>query len=659
MHALTLLRPALAAVLSGGFALATASASTADDTSTRSATSTSRAAGAGATSEEEGKLLLMLDASGSMKEKDPTGGTKMDAAKEALTGVVEDLPQKTNVGLRVYGATEPGGRPTKAACADTQLAAPIKPLDKAGLTSAIEGFEAKGETPIAYSLQKGLEDLGSTGKRNIILVSDGEESCEPDPCPVVKKLVKKGVDLRIDTVGFDVRGKARTQLECLADAGGGEYHDAEDADELSSSLTKLSQQAARDFRFSGTPVTGMDLAEEEQPPADLPKLSPGTHTDRLTASEDTWRAYSVERTLKESTLHVSAATKPSSYGNDDDFEDLEMKILAPDGTTCSSTSSIEGDHLGFRPIITVAGQVLGQPLEPDADEAACRGRGTFTVLVKRTGAQPEVATEIQVIEEPRVTNLEELPAAVEGYPEDKELPADDPREVSGGLTFSDAPEVTDGTWVDTFVPGETLVYRVKVEDGQTARFTANGPTGGFRYPAESGILDDLWVDGTIFAPDRHPVGSGVDVPASFNSVSGGDPKAGSTAPLRYKNRYAESVPGGPDNIAGSSMSGWYYYVVSVSEDDLGQDLAGQPIKVAFTVDVEGKPSEDVAYDTAAGSDWQPGDHEAKGDGASDEAGATSAAGNGMHLLAWVGGGLLAILALAAGVWFAVRRLLAG
>lgn len=656
MYATTLLRPALAAVLAGGLALAPAAASTADSRATGTTTEPARTTSTTSAAADDGKLLLMLDASGSMKEKDPSGGTKMDAAKKALTGVVNELPAKTHVGLRVYGATEEGGKPTPAACADTQLAAPIKPLDKPRLTSAIKGFEAKGETPIAYSLEKGLEDLGSTGKRNIVLVSDGEESCEPDPCPVVKKLVKKGVDLRIDTVGFDVRGKAKKQLECLAETGGGEYYDAANADELDTRLSKLSQRAARPFQFSGRRVSGVDVRDEEQPPKRLPTLAPGNSTDTLAESEDTWRAYRVERTQKESTLHVSAATKPTDYaagGEEGRFEELEMEILAPDGTTCSNTFSLESDHLGFRPIVTVAGQVLGQPLEPDADDAACHGRGTFTVLVKRTGPQPKAATGIQVIEEPRVTNVDELPAAVEGYPEDKELPADKPKKASGGLTFSDAPEVTDGSWVDTFVPGETLVYRVKVEDGQTARFTANGPTGGFRFPADSGVLDNLWVDGTIFAPDRHPVGSGVDIPGSFNPTSGSDPKSGSTAPLRYKNRYAESVPGGPDNLAGSSMSGWYYYVVSVSEDDLGEDLAGQPIKVQFTVDVEGKPSNAVEYDAAADSTWNPAEPDEKkaSDTTSEEQGASS-------LLPWLGGGLLAVLVLAAAAWFAIRRLLA-
>ncbi|MGL4743428.1 MAG: VWA domain-containing protein, partial [Dermatophilaceae bacterium] len=137
-----------------------------------------------------GRLLLMLDASGSMKEPDRSGTTKIEAAKSALTTVVGQLPDDAEVGLRVYGANVDGkGQPTPAACADTQLVAPVAPLDRPALTKAIGGFRAVGETPIAHSLEKGLADLGPAGKRTIVLVSDGQESCVPDPCPVVRKLV--------------------------------------------------------------------------------------------------------------------------------------------------------------------------------------------------------------------------------------------------------------------------------------------------------------------------------------------------------------------------------------------------------------------------------------------------------------------------------------
>ena len=80
--------------------------------------------------DETGRLVLLLDSSGSMKEPAAGGGTKIDAAKAALGDVVEQLPESAQVGIRVFGAkvftkTDPG------ACADTQNVVPGGPLDRA------------------------------------------------------------------------------------------------------------------------------------------------------------------------------------------------------------------------------------------------------------------------------------------------------------------------------------------------------------------------------------------------------------------------------------------------------------------------------------------------------------------------------------------------
>ncbi|WEV79683.1 VWA domain-containing protein [Janibacter cremeus] len=659
MHTSTApVRALLGAGLAGvvAFTGAVATAATADTQTGTTATSAT---------EEPGELLLMLDASGSMKESDPAGGTKMQAAKTALTGVVESLPSDTNVGLRVYGATEEGGKPTKAACNDTQLAVPIGPLDKPALTRAIKGFEAKGETPIAHSLTKAMDDLGDTGKRNIVLVSDGEESCVPDPCPVVKDLVQDGVDLRIDTVGFGVEDTAREQLQCIAETGGGTYYDAADADELANSLNKISTRAVRDFGFTGQPVTGTDLAENEQAPADLPTLTPGLWTDELTASEDSWRAYTIERTQKQSTLHVSVTTKPKTYYNreedDADLENLYLTILAPDGTECADEFGIVGDFHGFKRIVTVTGHVLGQSPEEEPASESCRAMGTFTALVHREGAQQTTPTEIQVIEEPRVTNLPELPDAAGDLPEAKDLTAGEAQPIAGGLSFSDAPAITEGTWVDTLVPGETLVYRVKVDYGQTARFTTHGPTGGFRFPADIGRTNYLLIDGEAFSPDRQKVDESVRAPGQFNPAYS-SPGSVRTANVRYKNRYANTST--VDATPAASMSGWYYYALGVSTKEVGEDLAGQPIKVAFTVDLEGKPTNLVEYasedeTSAEATDKKQADD--SGDTGSKEAGAAAAATSdeGGSPLPWVGGGLLAAIVLGAGAWFGLRRKGAG
>ena len=106
-----------------------------------------------AKAEDSTKVLLLLDVSGSMNERISSGGTKFAAAQRAVKRVANAVPAGTQVGLRVYGSeiAEPKEQNPKA-CTDTKLVLPIGPLNRRQLFRAVDSFEAKGETPIAYSL---------------------------------------------------------------------------------------------------------------------------------------------------------------------------------------------------------------------------------------------------------------------------------------------------------------------------------------------------------------------------------------------------------------------------------------------------------------------------------------------------------------------------
>ncbi len=143
------------------------------------------AGSAAADDTDPGRMVLVLDASGSMAAPSSGGETKIDAAKNALTQVVGSLPDGQAVGLRVYGATVPSQK-EPGACTDSQLVVPVSTGNRDKLRTAVAGYKPFGETPIGYALQKAGEDLGNQGKRTIVLVSGGEPTCAPDPCEVAR-----------------------------------------------------------------------------------------------------------------------------------------------------------------------------------------------------------------------------------------------------------------------------------------------------------------------------------------------------------------------------------------------------------------------------------------------------------------------------------------
>jgi Ca-activated chloride channel family protein len=60
--------------------------------------------------------------------------------------------------------------------------------NRSALRQALRTYRPYGETPIGFALQEAAEDLGDEGRRTVVLVSDGEPTCDPDPCEVARDL---------------------------------------------------------------------------------------------------------------------------------------------------------------------------------------------------------------------------------------------------------------------------------------------------------------------------------------------------------------------------------------------------------------------------------------------------------------------------------------
>ena len=178
------------------------------------------------------------------------------------TWLLGSLPPSTQVGLRVFGGTKPS-RPIGPACRDSSLVLPIGPLARSQAEQQIRSFTAKGRTPIAYALEQAAQDLGASGPRTIILVSDGKDTCQPpSPCQVAQRIARGGVEMRIQAIGFNVDPAARRELQCIAKAGGGVYTDADNAATLKEQLRVLSTRALRQYVPKGKPVRGGPSARQ-------------------------------------------------------------------------------------------------------------------------------------------------------------------------------------------------------------------------------------------------------------------------------------------------------------------------------------------------------------------------------------------------------------
>lgn len=198
-----------------------------------------------------GAVELVLDASGSMLQR--IGGKRRSAiAREVLTQVVEEtIPPGTPTALRVFGHQEP------SACR-TDLVIPLAPLDPAKASKVIANIEARNlaKTPIADSLKLVASDLAAAkGRKIVVLVTDGEETCDGKPEEVIQELHDKGIDITLNIVGFAIDDdELENQFSEWAKTGGGQYFSATDQEDLNAAINTALQTPFTVYDSNGTRV---------------------------------------------------------------------------------------------------------------------------------------------------------------------------------------------------------------------------------------------------------------------------------------------------------------------------------------------------------------------------------------------------------------------
>jgi len=175
-------------------------------------------------------ILFILDASGSMWQKSDNE-FRIAIARTVMKNLLGKLPATTRTGLVAYGHRQ------KEDCNDIETLAPLGPLDKMALAAKLDAINPVGKTPIALSIQHALALIRTeTAPVTIILVSDGLETCEGNACDLVKQAKAQGVKITLHVVGFGIVEKDLSALECIAQAGGGQYFPANNAGELAEAL---------------------------------------------------------------------------------------------------------------------------------------------------------------------------------------------------------------------------------------------------------------------------------------------------------------------------------------------------------------------------------------------------------------------------------------
>ena len=178
------------------------------------------------------RAIIVLDASGSMWGQ-IDGVAKITIARDTLGEVMKSVPSDLELGLIAYGHRD------KGSCSDIELVIPAATGTGEAIAAAAARISPKGKTPLSDAVRIAAEELRYTeDKATVILITDGLETCDADPCALASELEAAGLDFTAHVVGFGLSSEEGRQVACLAENTGGRYIAADNAEALGAALTE-------------------------------------------------------------------------------------------------------------------------------------------------------------------------------------------------------------------------------------------------------------------------------------------------------------------------------------------------------------------------------------------------------------------------------------
>lgn len=189
---------------------------------------------------EDSATILVFDGSGSMWAE-LEGRTRIEIARDVLSGYLAGRDMSRPIGVIAYGHRRRGD------CAD------IETLFQTGIHSAqdvsgrLGSLNPKGKTPISGALREAARQVPRTAEEaDIVLITDGIETCVPDVCVIAEELAASGIKIRAHVVGFGLSEAEADTLACIPDRTGGKLLRPTTGAELADALRQTETAVAEE-----------------------------------------------------------------------------------------------------------------------------------------------------------------------------------------------------------------------------------------------------------------------------------------------------------------------------------------------------------------------------------------------------------------------------
>ncbi|HJD79630.1 MAG TPA: hypothetical protein K8V93_11580, partial [Corynebacterium pollutisoli] len=489
----------------------------------------------------------------------------------------------------------------------------------------------------------------------IVLVSDGIDTCAPPPvCEVAADLADRGVDIVINTVGFNVDAAARAELQCIADAAGGTYADATDADTLADELKKATTRTYRAYESDLEHIAGGATDSEA---TDLPGDVTAFRTTlaappegRAASSESFFRAPVAEG--ERLVVSVQTFQEPQLGGIGRGDMVITPSLTGSDGQDCrldfdlAAAASVSGVQTA-----TVYSHVIGENCNTDSLTLELDRRGNW-----KSGEDVDVEVTVTRFGPADLSDTPD-PATELGAVPPIDSPSADAPEITPGVWFDDAAELTPGETVAAeIVPGETHFFRVPLEYGQQLAAV-------IEPVAESSDFDDVRVGEHLAYTAYNEARAEVPLTRSNTFIGVQRPEdTGYAAPVLFSNRYGGTDgEGSPEaTVEKLWLDGDQYFTVTYektfSQEEIDAQTQLPTLTYHLVTDVVGDPVPGPTFAETAATGTAPSSTSEETEPTTDAEPATAAGEDtGTSTGLWLGLGALALVILGAAGFALTRR----
>ena len=545
-----------------------------------------------AAAEDAPSTSVIIDASGSMLAPDAGGQTRMDAAKQATEGLLNDLPKEQRLSLLTYGTQTGSGDEEKAAgCQDVTTLVPMGG-NRAEMVSKVKGLNPRGYTPIGKSLLQAEKELPPQGARQIVLVSDGIDTCAPPPvCEVAKQIRQRGVDIVINVIGLNVDDQARSELQCVAKEGGGSYADAKDAASLKEQLVLKSTRNLQGYKAGGEQAHGTPTAAEARPievgGMKDGKPDPKHYQDLMPAvgnNPDKQLHWKVKLEKGERLGIGYILPPPPVAGNSlGSVTFMETKITGAKDLPCMDKykqGSIANEF---------SHPLEGFALSYVAGENPSCGPGDYDISLERSGGlggNHDLPVEFMLWKVPKAAGATPTSAPPTDTPKPENLEVGTSTgKLPTALGPSDAPAVKPGTYDAEIVPGEMLWFKVPVAEGQRLQMSFDVPPIDLE---NKDVIEGIGrrIEWSVMGPTFYPVDTKAakENDSNDHGVDVNDREAvtasTTTLPVRWGNMNSSD-----SDVSGGFVSGEQYVTLRYNTLFRKADEHTQSIPVKFRIAV--------------------------------------------------------------------------